>query len=141
VRSNLLLMIVFGVSVLATGCGASDGDDGRRTSVESDPSTTSTERGPTPTTLDPGTTATGSVFTVQGTPIPGALVDPSPLDGQEWPGYESLRTTDASGRYQLPLPAGRWDVAVSADGYTPTTVRITIPTTGLVETDVTLERV
>ena len=140
VRSKLLLMVVFGVSVFATVCGASGGDDGGRTSVESDQSTTSTQRGATPTTLDPATTATGKVLTVEGKPIPRALVDPSPLDGQEWPGYDSLRTTDAGGRYQLPLPAGRWDVAISADGYTPTTVHIIVPTTGLVETDVTLER-
>jgi hypothetical protein len=137
-RSRLFLMFVFALSVLATGCRANPDHNGRLTSVDVDPDTSRTERAPTRAPLDHRTTATGRVLTLEGTPIPGALVDPSPIDGQEWAGYESLRTTDAGGSYQLPLPAGRWDITVSADGYAPNTIRVVVPATGLVETDVPL---
>jgi hypothetical protein len=116
-----LLLMVFGLTI------------GQDAVAEENPTATAVQ-------LDPATTATGRVITSDGAPISGALLDPSPLDGQEWAAFDSLRTTDSAGRYQLPLGPGRWDVSVSADGYLPTTLRITVPLSGLVETDIPLRR-
>jgi hypothetical protein len=86
-----------------------------------------------------GVTATGRVLAPDGTPVPRALIDPIAVDGQVMAGSESLRMTDANGRYQLVLPSGRWDLAITADGFVGTSVRIVVPTQGRVEADVTLE--
>ena len=94
----------------------------------------------TPTTLDAGVNATGTVTDPEGAPVPGAVIDLKPLDGQQLPEIESLRTTDANGRYQLALPPGRWELSIAADGFVVQAVRISVPEHGIVEIDVTLER-
>ncbi|MEM7586420.1 MAG: carboxypeptidase regulatory-like domain-containing protein, partial [Acidobacteriota bacterium] len=62
-------------------------------------------------TLDPAVGVSGRIFDTAGEPIPGALV---------WPRNEpaAATQTDASGRYELPLPAaGRRDLEVRASGF------------------------
>ena len=124
-------MVLIFVVVFA-GCGS---DSERRNSI---PPTTqrATSRG----APDALISSVGRVLTTDRTPIPGATVDPIPLDGQSWAEFDSLRTTDETGGYQLPLPAGRWRLDVAADGFTPAHVQLTVPTRGRVTTDVALER-
>ncbi len=71
-------------------------------------------------------------------PVPGAIIDLEALDGQPNAAIESLRRTDADGRYQLALASGRWIVTISADGFTPERVKLDVPNDGTVVRDVVL---
>jgi hypothetical protein len=78
-------------------------------------------------------TLSGTVADVQGGAIPKAYVvirwDPIGLDGvQENLGLRKNKTamTDGSGRFSVELPAGVYDLFVSAPGFAPHSEKITI---------------
>ena len=118
--------------VAFAGCGS---DSERRNTTP-----LTTQRAGSRSAPDAVISSVGRVITADRTPIPGATVDPIPLDGQSWAEFDSLRTTDQTGLYQLPLPAGRWRLDVAADGFTPARVQLTVPTRGRVTTDIVLAR-
>lgn len=138
-RCTLATLVI--VIVSSTSCGQSNSDRTSRSAITPEEGAAPRRTSPRSLALDPATTATGLVLTTAGTPIAGASVDPEPLDGQPWPGFDSVRTTDVEGRYQLPLAAGRWDVKFAADGYNLKTLRIVVPRGDLVEINVTLRAV
>jgi len=47
--------------------------------------------------------------------------------------------TDSTGRYEMPLPVGVYDVFISADGFSPTTRKIWVGTDGMMVYDAVLE--
>jgi hypothetical protein len=140
VRFDSLLSIIFGLAVVVFGCGASGAD--RTGSGFSEPDSVGASAKPWALgeLLDPLTTVTGRVLTKGGVAIAGALIEPTPLNGQEWAEYESTRRTDPDGRYQLPLASGLWLVRFWFEGFAPANVRVDVPRTGLVRADVVLER-
>jgi hypothetical protein len=78
-------------------------------------------------------TMSGIVVDSQGAVIPKAFVvirwDPIGLDGvKDNPGTkdDKTTTTDENGRFSLELPAGVYDIFVSAAGFSPHCAKITI---------------
>jgi hypothetical protein len=60
---------------------------------------------------------TGRVVADDGSPIEGAMIVPRSLQVNGPPIPEMATLSDAHGRYVWPLPAGAYEVSVSADGY------------------------
>jgi len=77
----------------------------------------------------------GNVVDVQGTAIPNALVmvrwDPIGLDGVKdntGTRENKIATTDEFGHFSVELPAGVYDIFVSAAGFSPHCAKITVKT-------------
>jgi hypothetical protein len=131
-------MTAFGL--MLSSCSSRDEATSNESPVDSIPGNT------TPTVIlddvpiDKAVTATGTVTGPDGQPVTGAMLDPIAVDGQILPGIDSFRRTDDEGHFELALPAGRWDLSISADGYESTSKRITVTDKATVEAEIVLAK-
>lgn len=132
------------VVIVATSCGddpAAEDSSAVDSSATTAPASTvapgpATSAGSVP---DAPLTSTGVVTDASGRPVPGATLELMALDGQPDAAAESLRRTDAEGRYHLAVAPGRWALTVSAGGFRPEEVVLDVPSSGTVERDIELE--
>ena len=75
--------------------------------------------------------------------VSGTVVDAdsrAPVPNARLSVNQSLATSDVSGRFTLPVPAGRITVLVAADGYFPLAANLDVPETGLSGSELALAR-
>lgn len=82
----------------------------------------------------------GSINGADGQPVQGAMVQPSPGPGNSAAEREVFATSAADGSYGIGLTPGVWDLTISADGYQPVVLQVTVPEGGTAEADVRLDR-
>lgn len=81
----------------------------------------------------------GTVSDQEG-PVAGALVTPTSLDTPSQAVPEVAVFSDSEGRYSWVLPAGRYRITVTADGYQEASVEAEVPARGTTTLDVRLEK-
>ena len=83
---------------------------------------------------------TGRVVADDGSPVEGAMIVPRSLQVHGPPIPEMATLSDAHGRYVWPLPAGAYEVSVSADGYQSAVQRTDVAAKAVVTLDFVLKR-
>jgi hypothetical protein len=61
-----------------------------------------------------------------GAPIEVATITVAPNAAGAGPVSQEANVTDAQGRYFYPLPPGRWELTVTAYGYSPLTTSVVV---------------
>jgi len=82
----------------------------------------------------------GRITAREGTPIAGAYVEPRSLDRPRARIPDVGNVSGADGRYEWPLPAGTYEVSVSAEGYRRESRRVTLRAGETATLDFTLTR-
>ncbi|HEY5840792.1 MAG TPA: carboxypeptidase-like regulatory domain-containing protein [Mycobacterium sp.] len=82
----------------------------------------------------------GNVSDQEGKPVTGALVTPTSLDTPSKAIPEVAVFTNDEGRYSWVLPAGRYRITVTADGYQEASVETLVPEGGTATLDLQLRR-
>jgi len=90
----------------------------------------------TPVVTEPG--IEGRV-TADGSPVPGAMIQPAPGPGNPAPEREVFALSAADGTFALGLTPGLWEITISADAYQPQVLEVTVPDGETVHADVALE--
>jgi hypothetical protein len=80
------------------------------------------------------------VVTYDGRPVGGAMIQPDPGPENTAPERDSFATSAANGSYGLGLTPGAWDITISADGFDPVTLHVTVEPDSAVEADAALSR-
>ena len=83
----------------------------------------------------------GKVTDEDGTPVTGALVTPTSLDAPSKPIPEVAVFTNDEGLYSWVLPAGRYRITVTADGYNEASGETEVPEGGTAKLDLQLRKV
>lgn len=73
-----------------------------------------------------------------GRSVPGAMVQPAPGPGHTAPEREVFATSAPDGSYAVGLTPGAWVITISADGYRPVELDVTVPAQAAVQADATL---
>jgi hypothetical protein len=82
----------------------------------------------------------GQVSNQDGGPVPGALVTPVSLDTPSKAIPEVAVFTNDQGRFSWVLPAGRYRITVTADGYQEASAETQVPASGTATLDLRLDR-
>lgn len=82
----------------------------------------------------------GKVSDEQGKPVTGALVTPTSLDTPSRAIPEVAVFTNEEGRYSWVLPAGRYRITVTADGYQEASAETEVPGAGTATLDLQLRK-
>ena len=98
------------------------------TMTDDDATITSDEAPSSSATLEQG--VEGTVSDPRGGPVSGALVTPTSLDTPSTAIPEVAVLTDAGGRFQWVLPAGRYRMTVTAEGRREASVETEVPAGG-----------
>ena len=77
----------------------------------------------------------GAVVDQRGTPLADVFVQVTPLDPAAGPVPEIAITTDRRGRYQWPLPPGRYAVSIAAPEFAPQSKEIVVEPGRLADLD------
>ncbi len=81
----------------------------------------------------------GRVTTAAGAPVATATISRSPV-GSRGPVTQEVVVTDADGRWFWPLPAGTWEVSITAQGLRAAAERVTVAPDRRTTLDVVLQR-
>jgi hypothetical protein len=146
-RTIAMLGVLAALS-LGTGCG----NDAAPASGQPDSGAAGTSRSTVAPVqpADPATSPDASAprpergvfgrITAAGRPVVRAMVQPAPGPGNAAPEREVFALSTADGSYGIGLSPGAWDITISADGYQPVVLHVTVPSHGTVQANVRLDR-
>ena len=152
-RLPMVMVAALAAMALATGCGTNEATseqpaDGRSghdsphpvSSSTIDPQQPSEPTGAGSASAQPPDQGVFGRITHRGSPLAGAMIQPDPGPGNTAPLRDSFASSAADGSYGVGLSPGKWAITISAGGFEPVTVHVTVPTDGAVEADVALTR-
>lgn len=145
----LAVLAGFTALSLGAGCASAGGSEPVSASGPDSASVSQSTITPIPS-VGPPTTTDGTVpkpelgvfghITDADGPVAGAMLQPAPGPGNAAPEREVFAVSAGDGSYAIGLSPGPWDITVLAAGHEPVVLQVTIPSTGVVEVDTTLDR-
>lgn len=139
-RPSVWVAVILATLMVSAGCGDSNGAS---SSPDVQNSTISPTTAPPATQTNssaphPAHGVVGTITSADGQPVSGAMVQPAPGPGNDAPEREVFARSAADGTYGIDLSPGDWELTISADGYQPAVVHVTVPETGTVQANVEL---